>query len=97
VECDADVVVAPLVDVVGAAVPNVDVARSVLPFRDRALEVAEIELVIFDLDCEMADTRSVRQPFRDRPRLEHAILFQPEIKMVRSCMVLLHHESAVCL
>ena len=46
VERDAEMVIAPLVNFVGTAFPDANVASAVLTFGDGALEVAEAEVTV---------------------------------------------------
>jgi len=64
------------------------------PAATEGCDAAAFKSSRFLLGCEPADTRFVGQAFGQSPQPKDALPFQPEIKMVRSCKVLLHHESA---
>jgi hypothetical protein len=64
-----------------------------LAFGDLALEVAEGEVVIVNLDGEAFDAGVLGNSFGYSPALVYPFLFQAEIEVVRSSMMLLDYKS----
>ncbi len=77
-----------------AAVPELHRAAAVFSLGDRAFEVAVIERMVLDLHREPPLARVERWPFRDRPRLEHAVEFEAEIVVQSRGVVLLDDEAS---
>src|ERR1700733_10536615 len=75
-----------------AAVPELDCTAAILSFGNGSLEIAILERMVFDLDCEALVVRIKRRPLRDRPRLENAVKFQAQIVMQARGVVLLDDE-----
>ena len=67
-EGDHHLVLAPLVQLVGAAVPDLHRPCAVLALRDLAVEVEVLERVVLGADREVVPLRVRRDPLRDRPR-----------------------------
>ena len=66
-------------ELVGAAIPDLDLARAVLARRDLALERAVVERMILDVHREHALAGLERQPLRHSPAREHAVPFEAEV------------------
>jgi hypothetical protein len=62
-------------------------------FGNCPLELADLYLMILYLYGQAFDTGFIRQSFWDGPALEHAILFEPEIKVMTPGVMLLHNKS----
>ena len=62
-----------------SAVPQLHGAAAVFALRNRPLEVAVVERMVFDLDRQALVGRIERGPARHRPGLEHAVEFQPQV------------------
>ncbi|MGY4356834.1 hypothetical protein ACVW0J_003327 [Bradyrhizobium sp. i1.7.7] len=77
----------------GAAVPEHDRAAAILPFRNRAFEIAIVERMVLDLDRQPLVMRIERGSLGDRPRLEHAVELEPQIIVQSRRIVLLDHEA----
>ncbi len=77
----------------GAAVPELDGAAAILAFRDGALEVAVVQRVVLHLDRQPLVMRVQRRAARDRPGLEHAVEFQPQVVVQPGRVVLLDDEA----
>ena len=91
-EGDHHLVLAPLVQLVGAAVPDLHRSRAVLALRDLAVEVEVLERVVLGTDREVVALRILRDPLRDRPRSQRAVVLEPQVPVQRPGVVLLHHE-----
>ncbi|MHC2386025.1 hypothetical protein ACVIHB_000841 [Bradyrhizobium liaoningense] len=76
-----------------AAVPQHHRAAAILPFRNRAFEIAIVERMVFHLDRQPLVVRIEGGSFRHRPGLEHAVEFEPEIVVQAAGVVLLDHEA----
>ena len=77
------------------AVPKLHGAAAILAFGNGAFEIAVVERMILDLDRQPLVVGIQRWAFGDRPGLEHAVEFQPEIIMQSGRIVLLDHEAAL--
>src|SRR5262249_17770601 len=64
-----------------AAIPELHRTATVLPLRDSALEVAIVQRVVLDLDCEAPRVRIERWTLGHCPGLEDAIEFQAQVIM----------------
>ena len=93
VEGDDHLVVAELVAVVGAFVPDPHAAGAVVSGGDLAREVDVAQRVVLDVHRETVALRVVRDALRDRPGDEHAIAFEPQVPMQAARVVLLHYEA----
>lgn len=91
---DLDAVIFPIQNVIGPGVPHPNFTCAVFTWRDSSLKGGTFQRVVFNLNRQPLDPNRIRQPLRHCPTLEHTILFQTEIKMVRPRVMLLHNESA---
>src|SRR6185437_4879703 len=78
---------------VGPAVPDDDVAGAVLLGGDHALERGVVERVVLDLHRHALVCRIERRTLRYRPRLQHAVEFEPKVVVQAPGGMLLHHEQ----
>jgi hypothetical protein len=90
-EVNADLGVSPLVTDVITLVPDLDLA-CVLAVGDGALKTAEDRVAVFGLGNDPLDPWPVRQPLVGRPTLIDSVLFEAEVEMTRTIMMLLYHE-----
>jgi len=79
---------------VGSAVPDEHPPRAVLAFGDDALEVGVPKRVILGRHRQPLVSRVHRGSLRHRPGLEHAVHFEPEVKVVGAGGMLLDDEAA---
>src|ERR1700753_711904 len=86
-------VIAELLGVVGAGVPDDHLAAAVLALRYRALEAAVLQWMVFGVDRQVIDRGSVGQVLRHGPRHQHAVAFEPEVVMQSASVMLLDHEG----
>ena len=93
VEDDHHLPVRPLLDVVGAFVPDQDLARAVVALGDLAMKVDVVERVVLDVDREVVLLRVGRHPFRDRPGDQHAVLLKAEVPVQAPGVVLLNDKA----
>ena len=84
VEGHDDLVVAQLVDLVLAAVPDAHRARAVVAVGDVALEVEVLERMVFGVHREVIALRCRRDALRHRPRQQHAVVLEPEVPVQRA-------------
>ena len=89
----SNAIVRPFFDLVGAAVQNRDATGGIFVFWDCPFEMSELQLMILYLNGQAFDPGFIRQTFWDGPALKHAILFEPEIKVMTPGVMLLHHKS----
>jgi hypothetical protein len=75
-----------------AAIPELNRAAAVLAFRDRPLEIAIGERMVFHLDRQPLLPRVERGSASHGPRLEDAVELRPQIIVQTAGVVLLHHE-----
>ena len=76
-----------------AAVPELHRAAAILVPGNGAFEIAVIERMVFDFHREPLVVRIERGPAGDRPGLEHAVEFEPEIVVQPGRGMLLDHEA----
>ena len=88
-----DLVVAQLMELVLAAVPDPHRARAVVAVGDVALEVEVLERMVFGVHREMVPLRRRRDALRHRPREEHSVVLEAEIPVQRARVMLLHDEA----
>ena len=93
VQRDDDLVVAQLLGLVRAGVPDRHRAGPVLALRDVAVEREVLERVIFGAYREVVRLVPQRDALRNRPRPEHAVVFEPQIPVETTRVVLLHDEA----
>ena len=94
VELDREPAVALLLEqLVGAAIPDLDGAGSVLSCRDLALEVGVVERVILDVHRQMPLPGLLRDPLRHRPAGERPVALEPQVVVQPSCGMALHDED----
>jgi hypothetical protein len=70
-----------------------DRAAAVLTLRNRPFEVAVIQGVVFDFDCEPFVCWIQRWAARHRPRFENAIPFKAQAVVQAGRRVFLHDET----
>ena len=66
-------------ELVGAAIPEVDVPGAVLAARDVALEVGVLHRVVLDVHRQRALARAQRHAARQRPAQQHAVALEPQV------------------
>ena len=87
-----DLVLAPLLGLVRAGVPHRHAARAVLSGGDLAGESQVLDRVRLGHDREMVAIGRLGDAAGDRPALQHAVPFEPEIEVQPPCVVLLDDE-----
>ncbi len=92
VEGDHHLVLAPLVGLVGPAVPDLHRSRAVLARGDVAVEVEVLERVVLGPDREVVSARVRRDALGDRPGGQRAVVLEPQVPVQRAGVVLLHDE-----
>ena len=93
-EVNGQPTVALLLDeLVGAAIPDLDRARAVVPLRDLALEAGVVERVILDVDGEMLRSRLERDALRNRPARQRPVALEPEVVVEASRIMALDDED----
>jgi hypothetical protein len=85
----------PLLPVVGSLVPDAHNSSAVLAFGKDPLEVPECQVMILDLNREPLDTGLLGQSFWDGPAFENAVFFQPEIVVMGAGVVFLDNKAEV--
>src|SRR6185437_6407291 len=86
-----------LEQLVRAAIPDLDGARAVVPFRDLPLEAPVLEGMVLDMDGEVLLPRLERDAFRHRPRGENTVALEAEVVVEPPGVVPLHDEDrALC-
>ena len=81
-----------LVRAPGPVVPEKHRAAAVFPGRDRPLERAVCERVVFDLDRQAFLRRIETRSLRHGPALQNAVVFETEVIMQAPRRVFLHDE-----
>ena len=81
------------VNAVIPAVPHHHRASAILALRDNSFEVFIFDRMIFHFHCEMFFTSFPRQPFRQRPRFQHALHLEAEIVMQTARSVFLNDKT----
>ena len=76
-----------------SAVPNHDGTSAVLALRNGAFEVAVIQWMVLDLDCEPLVMRIEGRTLGDGPGFEDAVQFQSQVIVQVRCRMLLNHEA----
>ena len=87
--------VAPLLELVGAGIPDRHLAAAVLAGRDRALERAVLDRVVLGLHGEVVLLRVGRHAAGQRPAHQHAVVLEPEVPVQAPGVVLLDHEDRI--
>jgi hypothetical protein len=82
-----------LQELVGARVPDLDGARSVLPGRDLPGERRVLERVVLDVDGEVALPRLERHALGDGPARERTVALEAEVVMEPARVVALDDED----
>ncbi len=82
-----------LQELVGAPVPDLDVARAVLPARDLAREGRVFERMVLDMNREGLLSRLRWDPLGNGPRGERPGPLEPEVVVEAPRRVLLHDED----
>src|SRR6185436_13619706 len=72
-----------------ALVPDLHLARAVVPFRNHALELRVVERMVFDVLREALDAGVGARLVGNRPALQRAVEFQPEVVVQAARGVLL--------
>ena len=91
-EGEDHLVVAELLGVVGAGVPDLDRPRAVLALRDLALELEVLERVVLRPHRQAVLLRVVRDPVGDRPGRERAVALEAEVPVESAGAVLVDYE-----
>jgi hypothetical protein len=85
--------VAELLRLVGAAIPDEHRAGAVLALGDLTLELEVLERVVLGPHGEAVLVRVLWHAPRKRPRRKRAVVFEAQIPVESASMVLLHHEA----
>jgi gas vesicle protein len=93
VERDDDLAVAPGVALVRAGVPDRHRPRAVVALRDLAVELEVLERVVLGAHGLAVLVGVRRDPVRDRPRRERALVLEPQVPVQPPRVVLLDHEA----
>ena len=83
----------PLQLLVGAPVPDVDLAAAVAALGDLAREVDVLQRVVLHMHGQVVALGIGRDALGHRPADQHAVALQPEIPVQAGRMVLLDHEA----
>src|SRR5699024_6300122 len=83
----------PLVQLVGARIPDRHLTATVLTLGNRAFEGGILHRVILGLDREVILLRIGRWPFGQGPRCQNAVVFEAKIPVQRLSVVLLNHKG----
>ena len=78
-----------------AAVPDHDGASAILALRNGAFEVAIVQRMILDLNCEPLVMRIERGSLGDGPGFEDAVQFESQVVVQVRCRMLLNHEAEI--
>ena len=89
---DHDLTIAPLDGLVGAFVPDLDLACTVLARGDLARELEVFERMVLDVDSEMVLLGIGWNALGNRPRDANAVFLQPKVPVQPARVVLLDHE-----
>ena len=81
-----------LEQLVGATIPDLDGAGSVLSGRDLALEVGVVERMVLDVHCQVALAGLLRNPLRHGPAGERPAALQPQVVVQTPRSMALHDE-----
>jgi len=92
-EPESDAIGRPFFELVRAMVPNRDTPSTIFTLWNCSLECPELQIMILYLNRQTLDTGFFGQPFWDSPALEHAVLFEPKIKMMTPCVMFLDNKS----
>ena len=84
-------------ELVGAAVPDLDRARAVLPGRDLAFEGRVVERMVLDVDGQVALARLERDALGHRPARKRAVALEAKVIVEPPRVVALHDERGVTL
>src|SRR5262249_4167677 len=82
---------------VGTAVPERNSARAVVAAGDGTLEASVIERMVFHVDGQALDGGVERGAVGQRPRLEHAVHFEPQVIVETSCAMSLNEKPVAFL
>ena len=85
--------VAELLGIEGASVPDTHRARAVLALRDVALELEVLERMVLGPNREPVLVRVRRDPARQRPGGERALVLEAQVPVQAAGVVLLHDEA----
>src|SRR4029077_21193616 len=80
-------------ELVGATVPDLDRARTVVPLRDLALEAPVLERMVLHVNREVLQARLECNAFRRAPRGETPVALQAEVVVEPPRVVPLHDED----
>src|SRR5262249_7796636 len=84
-----------LEQLVRAAVPDLDGARTVLPGRNRSFEGRVVERMILDVDCEHTLAPRERDALRHGPAREGSVALEPQVVMEAARVVPRHDEQGL--
>src|SRR3954454_3571335 len=93
VQSNLDLLVLPLLDLVGARVPDRHRPRAVLPSRDLAVEVDVLERMVLGANGEAVVLGGRGNAAGKSPRGEDAVAFQAQVPVQAPSVVLLDHEA----
>ncbi len=93
VQHDLDLGITPLLQLVVTAIPDADVAATVLARLDVTLEAAVLDRVIFGVHGKVIRLGVLRDALRQRPGDQDAVVLKPEIPVQGTRMVLLDDEG----
>ena len=95
VEDGDHLIVAELLRLVAAAVPDHHGARPVLALGDLTLELQVLERVVLGPHRQPVLVRVGGDPTRHGPGSERALVLEPEVPVQAPGIVLLHHEARI--
>ena len=75
-----------------ATVPDDDIARAIVAFRNIPFESSVIQRMVFHLYSQTFDVRVQARPFRHRPAFEGALQFEAKVIMQMAGIMLLDTE-----
>jgi hypothetical protein len=73
-------------------VPNFDAAARYSTSEMFPLKLSEFQGTVLYLNRQTLETCFFGQVFRYSPTLEHAVLFEPKVKVITPRVMLLHHK-----
>ena len=79
----------------GSSIPNDDRACSIFALWNVSLKIGVFQRMIFHMNRKPLVFGIERRTFWNRPAEQNSIVFQPKIKVIAPCFVILHDEAFV--